>query len=97
LKVAVVVTPQRLEHAVAGRERAQCVGEARVLGRRKGEVREPDLAQPAQPLQRRAVDQGHLGIVELDEVVDRIEDALHDGSAPILRRHERPRGGTGGA
>ncbi len=54
------VARQLVEGARAHRERSQRVAEARMFGRGKREIREPELAQTAQPLHRRHVEQLRL-------------------------------------
>jgi acetylglutamate kinase len=48
-----------------------------MLGGREREIREPELPQAPQTLHRHRIQERDLPIVELDEMVDRIEDALH--------------------
>ena len=71
------VAHELLERARADRERAQRVRETRMFGRGKGEIRQPQLAQPAQALHDRKIEQPRLGGGELDKVMDRVENALH--------------------
>lgn len=63
-------------------QRAQGVREARMLGRGERKKCKTQLAQAAQALHRRQVEQARFARVEFDEVMDRIEDALHvDGDS----------------
>ena len=95
VKNSAAVAHELVEGARAHRERAERVREARVLGRRKREVRQPQLAQAAQPLHRPADRAGApRASIELDEVMDRIEDALHR-RARFRRDGGAPRAGAG--
>jgi hypothetical protein len=47
-----------------------------MLGGRICEIRKAELAQAAQPLHRRCPEQRNFICIELDEVMDRVEDAL---------------------
>ena len=71
------VAHELLERARADRERAQRVRETRMLGRGKGKIRQPQLAQPAQALHDRKIEEPRLGAGELDKMVNRVENALH--------------------
>jgi hypothetical protein len=70
------VDAQRVERARADRQRAERMRETRVLGRRKRQVCQAELAQPPQALDGRRGEQRDFACVELDEVVDRVVDAL---------------------
>src|SRR5579872_6212242 len=80
---------QRLDGTGTHRQGAERVREARMLGRRKGEIRKSQLTKASQPLERRAVHQGDLGLRQLDEPVDRVEYPLH--APPVPPAPSRPR------
>ena len=75
-KVSAVMPAQRFDDPFADRQRSQRMTETRVFGARKRQVREPKLSQTSKPLHRFGGKQRHLGIIEFNEIVDRIEYAL---------------------
>jgi acetylglutamate kinase len=74
-----IVTTQRVEDPVARRQRAERVTETRVLRCGKGQISKPELPQAPQPLKRAGVEEFDFAVVQLDEVVDRVENPLHSG------------------
>jgi hypothetical protein len=71
--------------------------EAGVFGRRKRKVGKPELTQAPKALHHRQIQQARLRPRELDEVVDRVEDPLHEKalSTPHPRRLEVPENRSG--
>ena len=76
-EIVAAVDAERCQNPFADRECAEHVSESGVFGCGKGEVGEPELPQASEALDGRRIQEGDFGVVERDESMDRVEDALH--------------------